>query len=84
MRSAGEQLYVNGLTTEGEITCELLDGAGDPVPGFAREDCIPFTGDSARHGVGWKGQNRLPPPSIGPIRLRVHLRRAQLFSLWFE
>ena len=80
----GEQLYLNGSAAVGQITCELLDGPGDPIPGFGQKDCVPFTGDSVRHPVSWKGHARLPSPSVGPTRLRVYLRRAKLYSFWVE
>ena len=83
-RWEGERLYINGAATGGQIACEFLDASGDPIPGFTRADCVPFTGDSARQTVSWVGQARLPSPSTGPIRLRVYLRRAKLFSFWFE
>ncbi|MSP13045.1 MAG: hypothetical protein EXR62_08805 [Chloroflexi bacterium] len=84
----GGRLWLNGVAATGEIggeiTCELLDGPGDALPGFTREDCIPFTGDSVRHPVTWQHQAGLPAPAVGPVRLRVHLKRAQLFSFWCE
>ncbi|MSP12885.1 MAG: hypothetical protein EXR62_08000 [Chloroflexi bacterium] len=84
----GDQLWLNGVAATGEmpgeITCELLDGPGDPIPGFTQADCVPFTGDSVRHPVSWQHPARLPAPAIGPIRLRVYLKRARLFSFWFE
>ena len=30
---------------------------------------------------GWRGQERLPG---GPLRLRVHLRQARLYSYWVD
>ncbi|MSP12985.1 MAG: hypothetical protein EXR62_08505 [Chloroflexi bacterium] len=84
----GGQLWLNALAATGElpgeITCELLDGPGDPLPGFTRADSIPFTGDSVRHPVTWQNSPPLPAPAAGPLRLRVYLKRAQLFSFWCE
>ena len=47
-------------------------------------DCLPIAGDNVRLAVNWQGQDRLPAPSAGPIRLRVTLRNARLYSYWFE
>jgi len=80
----GEKLYLNGIATGGGIACEFLNSSGSPIPGFARADCVPFTGDSTCHVVDWKAESRLPPAAMGPARLRIYLRRAQLFSFWFE
>jgi hypothetical protein len=80
----GRQLFINGFAPAGQITCELLDGPGDVLPGFGREDSVPFAGDSVRQLVAWKGSATLPTPSVGPVRLRVHLRQAKLYSFWVE
>ena len=68
----------------GEIACEFLDAAGDPIPGLTRDDCVPFTGDGVRQLVSWSGQASLPSAALGAVRLRIYLRSAQLYSYWFE
>ncbi|MBI3943446.1 MAG: hypothetical protein HY326_10580, partial [Chloroflexi bacterium] len=89
-KSGAPTLYINGRITasgsipaaggNGEIACELLDLPGDPLPGFTRADCVPFTGDSVSQPIAWQGSPTLP--AGGPLRLRVYLKRAQIYSFW--
>jgi len=77
----GAQLYLNGDAHAGLITCELLNLANEPLPGFEQANCLPLTGDSTRLSVQWQGQAQLPD---GPLRLRVYLQNASLYSYWVE
>jgi hypothetical protein len=80
-RHDGARLYLNAIARPGAITCELLDAAGQPLPGFEQADCQPITGDGVRLAVQWPGQARLP---TGTLRLRCQIHDAQLFSYWVE
>ncbi|MSP14675.1 MAG: hypothetical protein EXR62_17170 [Chloroflexi bacterium] len=84
-KSGESTLYINASVTaphgDGDIACELLDPPGDPIPGFTRQDCVPFTGDSVAQPITWQGSPTLPATGA-PLRLRVHLKRAQIFSFW--
>lgn len=82
--AGGPRLWVNASTTRGEIAAEFLDGVGDPLPGFARDDCVPCSGDGVRQAIRWRGGQHLPPADVGPVRLKLHLREAKLYSFWFE
>ena len=46
--------------------------------------CVPFTGDSVRHRVEWRGAPGTPSPAAGPFMLRFHLKDARLYSFWFQ
>lgn len=83
-RWEGERLFLNGDATRGEIACELLDAAERPLPGYERSACIPLAADAVRWAVAWQGQDRLPAATVGPIRLRLHVRQAHLYSYWME
>ncbi|MBV7336530.1 hypothetical protein KFU94_51530 [Chloroflexi bacterium TSY] len=80
----GGRLYLNADAGKGEVTCELLDVAGQPMHGFGRDNCVPIAEDNVRLAVNWQGQDGIPEPSGGPIQLRVFLRSARLYSYWFE
>lgn len=80
----GERLYLNADAGGGAISVEILDAAGEPLPGYERAQAIAMEHDSVRQAVVWQQQNRMPEASHGPIRLRFHMRSAQLFSYWFE
>ncbi len=80
----GERLYLNADAAGGEITCELLDAAGEPLAGFEIENAVPISDDGVRLAVRWRAQERMPAASTGPVQLRVRLRAARLYSYWFE
>lgn len=78
LKPSGSRLTINVDAAEGECRVAVLDADGEPLTGFAREDCVPITGDAVRQVVQWRGSDRLPTGE--PIRLRFHLKQAKLFS----
>ena len=78
----GKRLYVNAVTVQdGILQAELLKG-NDPVPGFTREDCMPFRGDEKSAMIRWKGGDICPAEQV---RVRFYLTRARLYSFdWAE
>lgn len=63
------------LNHDGRVRVELLDGAGDPVPGLATE----LDGDKIDAEVGWE----LAEWAGKPVRLRFTLEEADLYSMQF-
>ena len=58
-----------------------LDGAA--IPGFSLEDCAEIFGDELDRNVTWTGGD--PGKYAGqPLRLRFHLRDADLYSFKFD
>ena len=47
LKLAGDRLFVNLEAPEGELRLEILDAAGEPLPGFAREDSAAVRGEAA-------------------------------------
>ncbi len=85
LRFQGDELEVNFSTSAaGRIRFEIQDQHGSPIPGFSLDDCEPLWGDSLSKTVSWKGNPNLAPISHQPIRLRVELSDADLFSLRFR
>jgi len=80
---AGRDLHVNADASEGRITAELLDGAGTIVPGFERDACLPFDGDSLDHVIRWRSRNPRDRHDE-TCSVRLGLRNAEVFSLWFS
>ncbi len=80
----GERLFLNAVADEGAITVALLDADNRPLPGFGPDDAIALRDDGVRQPVAWRARNRLPEPADGPIRLRINLTNARLYSYWFE
>ncbi|MXX25433.1 MAG: hypothetical protein F4Z82_08335 [Caldilineaceae bacterium SB0668_bin_21] len=80
----GEQLYVNAVADEGAVTVELLDVDSRPVPGYGAEDATSLNEDSVRQAVVWGENSRMPDPANGPVRLRISVTNAEIYSYWFE
>ncbi len=83
IRFSGSRLEVNAEAGWGEIRVEVLDEAGDVIPGFGRDGCAPVTGDSVRHAVAWEQGD---PRSLAgqTVKLRFHLRCASLYAFQFR
>ena len=88
---SGSRLVLNAWTRfGGEILVELADASRDnrrthapAIPGRAFEDCDPISGDHLDRTVTWRGQADLSAWSGRPVRLRIRMRRARLYSLRF-
>ena len=81
---AGSILHLNADASRGSIVAEILQDARS-VPGFGSKDCIPLRANSLDHVLSWQQGSQLPAP-VGrrPIQVRIELRNAELFSLWWE
>ena len=78
LQLSGERLEVNVDARDGSLAVEVLSAAGEPLPGFSREDCQTIRTDGVRQTVRWSEDARLP---VGqPLRLRFHLHEARLYS----
>jgi hypothetical protein len=78
--SGVRQILVNADATGGAVRVEILNADGYRIPGFTRNDAAPLTGDSLRHRAEWQGRALSDLPE-GEYMLRLHLQRAELFSL---
>jgi len=81
----GKRLTLNFSTSAaGSLRIELQDAAGNPLPGRALADCDEIFGDSLDRVVTWRGTSDVAPLAGRPVRLRIALRDADLFSLQFQ
>jgi hypothetical protein len=66
------------------LQVEVLDaGTGEPLPGFAREDCPRLVTNGVRVPVCWAGKE-IGEAGVRQIRLRFHLYgTAKLYSFAF-
>ncbi|MCY3990899.1 MAG: hypothetical protein OXF50_06675 [Caldilineaceae bacterium] len=80
----GERLCVNAVADDGAVTVELLDVDGRPVPGYGAEDATSLNEDSVRQAVVWGENGRMPDRANGPVRLRVSVTNAEIYSYWVE
>lgn len=79
---AGNTLELNLKTApKGSLRVEVQDAGGKPLPGFALADCQPLTGDHTAAQVRFAG--KLGALAGKPVRLRIVLEEADLFSLKF-
>lgn len=82
---SGDRLVVNYQTSAaGGIQFELTNEAGEPLPGFSYEDQDVLYGNEIAHMIEWNGQSDLGELKGQPVRLRVKLTDADLYSIRFE
>jgi len=80
----GDALFMNYSTSAaGSIRVELQDASGKPLPGFALSDCPVIYGDTVEGRIRWKRNASLAPLAGKPVRMRVVLRDADLYSFRF-
>jgi len=82
VRFSGTHLFVNADAAKGELSAEILGADGTSVPGFTREDCVPFKGDSTCAPVRWKDTADLSKFAGKNVRFRFCLREGRLYSFW--
>jgi hypothetical protein len=81
----GEKLVINYSTSAaGGVWVEIQDAKGQPVDGFAEEDCHEIFGDEIQREVSWKRTNNVRELPGTPVRLRFILKDADLFSFQFQ
>ena len=81
---AGSRLSLNiSSSAAGGAQVEIQDAEGRVVPGFAIEDCWDIIGDTLDYTVRWKRGSDVGALAGHPVRLRVRLRDADLYSLCF-
>jgi len=85
LQFAGSSLEINYSTSApGSVRVELQDADGKALPDFALEDCGEIFGDEIARDVAWSGGSDLSALAGGPVRLRVVLRDADLYSFRFH
>jgi hypothetical protein len=78
----GKDLHVNAVVrAKGSLTVEVLDAAGNPIPGY---QAIPVTGDRLDATVRWKGGKSLADLAGRTVKLRFSLINTDLYSYWVK
>mgnify|MGYP002629594736 CR=1 FL=1 len=80
----GKQLFINADATGGEIRAALIGNDGKALSGFDLEKCEPVKKDTLRGAVRWRDAENLAGANDQPVRLRIQLRNASLYSIWTE
>ena len=82
---SGNKLVVNYATSAaGSLRVEIQDANGKAFDGFRLEDCPEVFGDSLERIIAWKAGSDLHKLAGQPIRLRLVLKDADLYSLQFR
>jgi len=85
LRFTGSHLSLNFATSAaGSIRVELQDQAGQPLSGYSLAECDELFGDTIDRTVSWRDRTDLSALAGHPIRLRMVLSDADLYSLKFE
>jgi hypothetical protein len=81
---AGGQLRMNYATSAaGSIRVEIQDAAGDPIAGFAMDDCADTYGDVLDGAIRWANGADVSSLAGSVVRLRVRLADADIYALRF-
>ena len=81
----GNRLVLNFATSAaGSIRVEIQHADGKPVEGFALADCPDIFGDSLGRTVSWTGGPDVGHLAGKPVRLRLVLGDADLYSFQFR
>lgn len=81
----GKELVINYSTSApGQVQVEVQDASGQAFPGFTLDDCPPIYGDEIERVVEWKGGSDLSSLAGKPIKLRVRMKDADLYSVRFR
>lgn len=80
----GDHLLMNYSTSAaGSVRVEIQSADGQVLPGFSLADCLEIYGDEIDHPISWKGRSDLSELAGRPLRLKITLQDADLYSLRF-
>lgn len=75
------KITINAKTGQGGyVVAEILDRDNTPIPGFTRDDCVPFTGDATHHVLTWRTETLPASHAVQEKKLRFYLKNADLYS----
>jgi len=90
-----QTLRLNADARAGSIRVEFVNPFGKTIPGFSKDDCIPFTGDETEHQVRWKTrpgtqpkadsgglEEKMVSQTTGIFKAKIYLNNAKLFALY--
>ena len=84
-RLEGPELMVNVDARDGEVSVEVLDETGQPLPGYAGDEVLAATKlDDLRWQPQWKQHSDLSALQGKIVRLKFHLQNATLYSFQFS
>jgi hypothetical protein len=82
---SGNELEINYSTSAaGEIRFEIQDENGKLIPGFTMDESQILIGNEIARIVSWKGNENVSELASKPVRLRIYMKDADLYSLRFK
>ena len=79
---SGRHLFVNAECRFGSLAAEVLDEAGNVLPGFAAADCLPLARtDSTKAEIRWRDGD-LATLAGRPVLFRFKLHCGTFYSFW--
>ncbi|WP_437223070.1 hypothetical protein SH661x_003061 [Planctomicrobium sp. SH661] len=85
LRFSGTTLSLNYCVKPGgSVRVELLDAESNPLQGFSLEESKSMTGDEIDAVVSWNDGSDLSKLKDQPIRVRLHMDRADVFAIQFQ
>lgn len=81
---AGRELELNYATSAaGSLRVEIRDADNRPLPGYTLRDAVDLFGNRTAGRAAWKSGTHVGPLAGRPVRMRLVLRDADLFSFRF-
>lgn len=85
LKITGSRLMANMNAADGELRAELLDAeTGEAIEGYTLGDSVPTQADGVSVQLRWRGHETLEPLRNRTVRIRFHLRNADIYAVWFE
>ena len=82
---AGGELVLNVSTSAaGSVRVELQDEGGYPIAGYGLDDCPEIYGDDLERTVRWEGGGDVSALAGRPVRMRMVLKDADVYSFQFR
>lgn len=66
----------------GYIQAEIVNHSDEVYPGFSRQECDAFSGDTVKHTFSWRGKTDFPVEQRRKIRF--YLRNARVYTFKLE
>lgn len=81
LQFSGGRLFVNANTAGSILSAECLQEDGNVFPGFSKDECIGFHGNSTCAEISWRCTS-LKTLADKPVKFRFSMERGDLYSFW--
>ena len=82
---SGRELVINYSTSvAGDVRVETQDEQGKPIAGHSLSDAAEIFGDEIERVVSWESGSDVSALAGTPVRLRIAMKEADLYSLRFR